>query len=491
MKTLKKALSIILGLAMVLSCVAGMQVSAAAEGNIALSVGEATVADGVVTVPVIATGSIQALTATVDYDDAVLTLVKADKVAIEGVDDSAVFGPTDAELFKMQWAFALNKEDVVLNNTTIAILTFNVVDADAKTADITLNVTEAWDVAGNEVAATTAEKETVDLVKEIEVDNNISATAGLNLSSTINLRYIVSNLPADCTDFYVTLSKPELDDAYNFTGNYSVDRIYKSEMTPASGGRYAFVYNNFKMYELNLEIVLKVYCLDAKGNVISVSKDDVLKKSVAQQAKEDYAKASATAKVIYSDILNLASAAIEYFTKKADCYLYNLGLPNKDFVGNPTGDFDFAKLNTINSSNPVVAGTSMVGSVSLPGNPVARFRVSGVGAYSENDLTYVISYVSPKYGEITRTYTKATTPDNFVYQSGSCYALFTDLAFCDGNQSITATLYNGEVTEANKLCSGVYSIEATIASAKPTSTAYPLYIEIAKLGISARAHWGI
>ena len=54
MKTLKKALSIILGVAMILSCVAGMQISASAEGNtLDLKVGTATVDNGVVTVPVV------------------------------------------------------------------------------------------------------------------------------------------------------------------------------------------------------------------------------------------------------------------------------------------------------------------------------------------------------------------------------------------------------------------------------------------------------
>ena len=98
-----------------LSCVAGMQVSDAAEGTVALSVGEATVADGVVTVPVVvdANTGFQSLAVTVSYDDAVLDLVSAEKNAKFGAtDDVAAFGPYDANPFKMMWAYAYNTENV-------------------------------------------------------------------------------------------------------------------------------------------------------------------------------------------------------------------------------------------------------------------------------------------------------------------------------------------------------------------------------------------
>ena len=162
MKTLKKALSIILGVAMILSCVAGMQISASAEdanpSAVALEVGTATVADGVVTVPVEVTSNpgFQALTLEVGYEEAVLDLVSAEKNAKFAGDlgDSAVVGPTDANPFKMMWAYALTTENVTATGT-IATLTFNVVEgATAESTDITLNVTEAWDVAKDDVVAT-------------------------------------------------------------------------------------------------------------------------------------------------------------------------------------------------------------------------------------------------------------------------------------------------------------------------------------------------
>ena len=84
MKTLKKALSIILGVAMILSCVAGMQISASAEGNtLDLKVGTATVDNGVVTVPVVVTNNpgFQTLAVTVGYDNTVLALTGAVKNA--------------------------------------------------------------------------------------------------------------------------------------------------------------------------------------------------------------------------------------------------------------------------------------------------------------------------------------------------------------------------------------------------------------------------
>ena len=158
MKTFKKALSIILGAAIMLSCLFGMQVSVAAEGTtLDVAVGEATVADGVVTVPVEVKNNpgFQALTVTVAYDNTVLTLTNAVKnTKIFTAEDSAVFGPTDANPFKMMWAYALTTENVTATGT-IATLTFNVVEgATAESTDITLNVSEAWDVAKDDVVAT-------------------------------------------------------------------------------------------------------------------------------------------------------------------------------------------------------------------------------------------------------------------------------------------------------------------------------------------------
>lgn len=156
MKTLKKALSVILGLAIMLSCVAGMQVSVAAEGTLALSVQNATVADGTVTVPVsVDTNSgFRALGIEVSYDANVLKLIKAEKTAfVADVNEVGACSETfDVNPYVMQWAYVTDEN--VAATGTIAYLTFNVLDASAETAKVSVNVTEAWDAAKGAVEAT-------------------------------------------------------------------------------------------------------------------------------------------------------------------------------------------------------------------------------------------------------------------------------------------------------------------------------------------------
>ena len=104
MKTFKKALSIVLGLAMMLSCVAGMQISASAEGTSSFTV---TVGDGsakagqIVEVPVTLSnvvGGYTALGFAIDYDPAVLTL--AEKVAVTGNYDGTGDSTTSTFVFE-------------------------------------------------------------------------------------------------------------------------------------------------------------------------------------------------------------------------------------------------------------------------------------------------------------------------------------------------------------------------------------------------------
>ena len=163
MKTFKKALSIILGAAIMLSCLFGMQVSVAAEGTtLDVAVGEATVADGVVSVPVVVTNNpgFQTLAVTVGYDNTVLTLTGAAKNAefatakAPGNDVPAEVGEISPDFKTIQWAYVA---EAVTAEGTIATFTFAVAEGvTAESTEITLTLAEAWDGANDVTANATA-----------------------------------------------------------------------------------------------------------------------------------------------------------------------------------------------------------------------------------------------------------------------------------------------------------------------------------------------
>ena len=200
MKTLKKALSVILGLAIMLSCVMGMQVSVAAEGtNLKLAVGKATVDGTTVKVPVnvVTNPGFAQLAVEVNYDANVLELVSGDKnKAFSDSVDAGAFGPTTANPFRMMWAFwgvdgtEANGNANITATDTIATLTFKVVDDTVGTTNIDIEVTEAWDVNGDDVAATaTATGGTVNFVTEPECEHDwdvVSATTATGTGSSGN-----------------------------------------------------------------------------------------------------------------------------------------------------------------------------------------------------------------------------------------------------------------------------------------------------------------
>lgn len=322
------------------------------------------------------------------------------------------------------------------------------------------------------------------LPKEPEVVDSITITPNINITQTINLRFTFGSIPV-CDDFYVELVTDRCDSTYNFIEGGYTKTVYKADMATLSGDRYYFMYSDARLFELNLPITLKVYCLDANDNVIYVS--NTLTTTVADEAKAFYAKSSnAKAKTLYSDIIELASIAQTYFVNGKDVDLADVALPNEGFTGTPSGDIDVSSLNA--TYIPSEGTTSITPSFNLAGNPAIRFTVAGVDGYELADLKLVIEYTSPKYTITPETYNFSELA---TLSGGRYYAVYSQVALCDGNQNVTAKVYNGEVSEANLVSSTVYSIEYAIANTKSTSRAYTLYMEVAKLGASARAYFGL
>lgn len=183
MKTLKKALSIILCLALMLSCVAGMQISASAEGEeattpaLVLSARNSTYdlyvpeKEGLagVHVDVGANAGFAALGYEVTYDEGIaLHFVAKDGNAMTGYpitdENKAVSSEnTSVKPYKMQWAFESNQ---TVENFTIAYLEFALPEGVAAGTEynVTFTVKEAWDENGNAVPVTESFSATITVV---------------------------------------------------------------------------------------------------------------------------------------------------------------------------------------------------------------------------------------------------------------------------------------------------------------------------------------
>lgn len=506
MKTLKKALSIILGLAIMLSCVAGMQVSVAAEGTVALSVGEATVADGVVTVPVVvdANAGFQSLAVTVSYDDAVLDLVSAEKNAKFGAaDDVAAFGPYDANPFKMMWAYAYSTENVTATGT-IATLTFNLVDETAETADITLAVTEAWDVAGNEVAATTAEKETVDLVTGPVLDTTMVfrtpalVTIGETLGLRLRARASVLNDATATYKFVVTTKKYD-----GTTLNEVVNEPVECDIVK-SGSNYQYEISNIAITELGLDVEAYIVRYNAKGeleaysDVYTVSPAEILKGMIVDTAAEG--TSAYKLNTMIADLLNLGATAQDYFpglTKNTTCDLYTSARVNEG-VDQKWASVDLADLNPVDTDtntiwNPDSAVTATTNAlameVGLNPAPAPTFVVRNATATGNNPLDYSkltlnISYTSENDGK-TRTKTVTGSDWEALVSRKHLKCPFPSVAMYDSNQVITAVLtYDG-----TEVFTTTYTIETFIDAYASDAAMGTIVTNVGKFGASARNYF--
>ena len=488
MKTLKKALSIILGLAIMLSCVAGMQVSVAAEGTVALSVGEATVADGVVTVPVVvdANAGFQSLAVTVSYDDAVLDLVSAEKNAKFGAaDDVAAFGPYDANPFKMMWAYAYSTENVTATGT-IATLTFNLVDETAETADITLAVTEAWDVAGNEVAATTAEKETVDLVTGPVLDTSIEqGNSYAAVNDTISLVFLLKHKTvtnAGYDDYKVEFSRQTFTNQYMYNETLDVQDVAK---TTATSSTSYYQYSGIGMYEMNIPIIVTVKCYKDSEyvayNQFTLNVKDMI------IAVYNNANTADSMKTLIVDLLNLGAEAQKYFgTEGTD--LADVKLPTEGFDVEQTTVFDPESLATTENyelgEGYADSGITASFNLNIAKNPGVYYVIGkmATGSYPRADVVIETAYTN---GLNSNVVTDNVVGTDATFAGSRYYYVFNKVAFYDLSQVVTTTVkHNG-----NTVVTIEYTVESYIKKNYTSDTQGELLIALAKFSKSARYHF--
>lgn len=499
MKTFRKALSIILGLAMILSCVAGMQISASAEGNLTLSVGEATInEDGTVTVPVVVdenTG-FQALTATVDYDNTVLTLVDAGKADFVDAEDSAVFGPSDAEKFKMQWAFALSAD--VTATGTIATLTFKVVDGvEVDATDIDLEITEAWDAAGNAVTATAVDG-TVEFVKECahewgtgvvttqptkdaegvmtytcskcsETKTEAIAKPVATTAVTFKADIVVSSV----VGANITISTKQMRTAYGNDASYFIVVDYqkyglgyvlenkKATLTTAdriedgvssNANKDVITFKDIALYEMTLNFTMTAYFVDGNGVVVGYRTFD---NNVAAMAATYCATYSSNAKLLTSmaDMCAYGDAAQNYFAKaNPGTPICDATLPSEilgeTFMASKStteGMPAAGEYNNAKSSTKVVSTTGFVSAGQTLKIDASNFisYTLRYDNYDWNDVEIKVSYTDSIYGDVEYVVAKEELIDAGTTSAGKpkFTYYFKDLGLYDCDKTVTMNMY--------------------------------------------------
>lgn len=327
MKTFKKALSIILGAAIMLSCLFGMQVSVAAEGTLALSVGNATAADGTVTVPVsVDTNSgFRALGIEVSYDAEVLELTAATKTTfVADVNEVGACSETlDVNPYVMQWAYVTDEN--VTAKGTIANLTFKVLDASAETTEVSVEVTEAWD-ANKDAVDATATAGTVDLVEEpagpVEIVTQYNRT--LAFESQINV-----NLYAAQTTELLAYGNANIHLAVWKNGDESTKQIlnvagtrpntpFVVDGSQVAKTAYVFTYTGLAAAELGDTFEFYVYAVDDNGEVACVA--NTSEDKATNYLKEQLVKATGAnvRTALFADVANYAAAAQTNFNYKTD-----------------------------------------------------------------------------------------------------------------------------------------------------------------------------
>lgn len=501
MKTLKKALSVILGLAIMLSCVMGMQVSVAAEGTLAVSVGEATVADGVVTVPVVvdANTGFQAMTVTAAYDSAVLTLVGAEKAAFSDAEDKAVFGPYTANPFKMMWAYALSEENITATGE-IAILTFNVVEgADVDSTDINIEVTEAWDVNGNAVTATATDG-TVDFVTEPVVDSNLVfyRTSLAYGTSSLEYNFRIANTVLALYDNVEVVIVPQKYDmtTLNLVENPIEIVVAKADLAAAGTKYMQYTYTDIQLYELGLNIDYMLRAYDADGELVAVS--EIFSTSIASLLADNAADASKSAayRTLCVDTLVVCDEVMKNVAKSyADSDLADAVVAGSvlEGVDMSLATQTISACNTVNNfvsyDDAYLQSTSthqIRSSVAIGKVPYINFRVKDQqNALDLSKLEINVQYTSKdSAGEhpYDKTFSGADLTD-----AAYINCTFDEVGFHDSDKDILFTVYYDGV----KKCEWTYSIETYLDGLKDSENTGAQMTALIKLGQSFRTYQGL
>lgn len=361
MKTFKKALSIILGLAMMLSCVAGMQISASAEGTSSFTV---TVGDGsakageIVEVPVTLSnvvGGYTALGFAIDYDPAVLTL--AEKVAVTGSYDGTGDSTTSTFVFEQSenltdrpynliWAYVDDEPNTadgivatlkftVNANATAGATTTVAIAANAKSGSMNGNADVAVEYVNGTV--TVKEEEPVcthettkwvmttvpDPKNDGGVQTKTCAVCGESLGETRTVkapRFRQRTLLLQdkvIIQFYVRQSDTADNGYTNYKVVFNCNGVdYVVEEYEAIGTDYAFNYNECSPEQFADTVTATVY--GQVGDDETWYQGRTTTYSVTAYAESALTETKSDLNVLLVDILNYGAAAQRYVSYKTD-----------------------------------------------------------------------------------------------------------------------------------------------------------------------------
>lgn len=375
MKTFKKALSIVLGLAMMLSCVAGMQISASAEGTSSFTV---TVGDGsakagqIVEVPVTLSnvvGGYTALGFAIDYDPAVLTL--AEKVAVTGNYDGTGDSTTSTFVFEQSenltddpynliWAYVDDEPNTadgivatlkftVNANATAGATTTVAIAANAKSGSMngnedvdvtyvagTVTVASAECAHTYEGSKTYMDKDTYVWYKDCSLCGEpVVVDAVKNTTNLISHSLLFSDVVGDViginrastgsskgltiqgyADYYFEVTYKRYGTGYVVEN--LVSEPFTSNMYISQNGSKTVDNFEFKSVSLTMmaeEFTVNLYLLDAEGDVVAVNSSTT---SIQNRALA-YAKKYSTDTLLLTalvDMVNYGATLQEYFAIK-------------------------------------------------------------------------------------------------------------------------------------------------------------------------------
>ncbi len=498
MKTLKKALSIVLGLAIMLSCVMGMQVSVAAEGNsLTVTVGEVSAKAGeTVVVPVSISNNtgFRALGLEVTYDQTVLTLTSVERVL--GPDFQEQITPGDnvgvssedvtAYPYVMQWAYVTDEN--ITANGAIANLTFTVKeDAVAGTeAFVKADVTFASDKDEDDVT-TTADAGAVTVASAgpvldttIEQGNSYAA-----VNDTISLVFLLKHKTvtnAGYDDYKVEFSRQTFTNQYMYNEALDVQEISK---TTATSSTSYYQYSGIGMYEMNIPIVVTVKCYKDSEyvayNQFTLNVKDMI------IAVYNNANTADSMKTLIVDLLNLGSEAQKYFGAEGTD-LAGVELPTTGFDVEQTTVFDPDALATTESyvlgDDYQSSGITVSFNLNIAKNPGVYYVIGkmATSTYPKADVTIETTYTN---GLNSNVVTDSVVGTDATFAGSRYYYVFNKVAFYDLSQVVTTTVKHNDKTVATV----EYTVESYIKKNYTNETQGDLFIALAKFSKSARYHF--
>jgi hypothetical protein len=326
--------------------------------------------------------------------------------------------------------------------------------------------------------------------------NDVVATIG----SAIDLRYRVTKSTVSSYDHYDLVITPKKYDKtaanlYNVIDGAPV--VLTLDRSTASYD--IFYYRNTFIHELGLRITAKVNCYDSSDNLVAYSDETTI--VPAQMLTDTYNSSSDSVKTVVVDLLNMCAAVQTQFAANAPtsdlATTVNSGnLANKG-VSQTYATASYGSLNTTNtttwnpSTNLDQTNNRLATNIVVGKAPNIQYVVYKGTSLDREDLELNISYTSNNStvgdaGAISYTISGSdwgTSGTKLTYN-------IEDLAYYDGNVTVTATLtYKGVLAWTNQF-SVESGINANLTNPGSSAALLDTMNALAIFGKSARVYTG-